>query len=232
MNSQSARNIFVPMVGVFSIVGILAVVNPSHALASNDAEATALAYCGKKPSPSCREFASLLHYLLKDGDLRPNDYADSLAPTLKLPANGAFAKADGVPEANPNDVARTCHLMFDKDPSEPGARPVCVVISISYPDAGSVVKESFFRFRLDGKPDIAVDSEGKIDEKGNPIKGSAIYHDLKLKKAEVKALVEKELAFWIKHAKDMSAKGTAVPQKDAVKDQPVETSATLQDQSK
>src|SRR5438309_2283220 len=85
-------------VGTFIIVGMLAVVNPGYALGADDAEAAALSYCGKKPSASCKEFSFLVTCLLRNGDLRPNDYSDRRAQELKLPANGAFAKADAVPD--------------------------------------------------------------------------------------------------------------------------------------
>jgi hypothetical protein len=196
-----------------SIAWILAIVNPACVAASGDAKTDALSFCGKKPTQSCKDFAELLTRLMRAGDIRPHVYADKRADVLKLPAKGAFSKADGVPDdESPDHVQRICDLMYDKDPSLPDAKPVCVVMYMGLGYSGDVGKESYLRFNLDGKADMAVDSEGKFVKDGEKIsfvKGSATYQKLSLKKAEVKARIEHELSFWINRAKEMSAKEAA-----------------------
>ncbi len=199
------------VVGGLIIAGFSFIVNAGTVSAAEKTTIDSAQYCGKKPSQGCREFAALLKWLIATGKVRTN-YNDKRAPVLKLPS-GAFAKSRGAPgEATPEKPDRTCDLMFDKDPSLPKARPVFLILHTGTIDsAAHKGKESYYRLRLDGSPDLAVDTEGKLDEQGDGIVGSATYQKLSAKKAEIKAQIEKELAFWIKRANDDTSANAAGP---------------------
>jgi hypothetical protein len=180
------------------IAGFPLLVNPVGAAEPTPKEI--VAFCGKKPSQNCLDFASLLQWLIRTGKIR-TDYHDKRESELELPS-GAFAKARGVPgETTPKNPDRMCSLLYNKDPQKANAKPVCVVLHATT----GRTQETFIRLKLDGTADMAVDSEGKLDDKGETIESSARYKKLSLHKAEVKALIDREVEFWVKHARASAA---------------------------
>lgn len=165
------------------------------------AQTKAPAIVAKDPSQSKAKslsFSELVLKLLVEGDDR-DDFNDRRAELMGF-AMGLPSKADGVPSRQTADgISRQCNLVMEKPTGTSITKPICLVLMAGQRFPGERKREAYyFRVGLDGKLEKSLLNVGKLDESGNTVPGSGELTELNVDAAHVKAMLRRELDFWLK----------------------------------
>lgn len=171
-------------------------------------------------SLSVKEFTN---WLLKSGRDR-FDFGDRGAAFLDLPAAGVPTKAWATGWTKPFHM---CSLVIDPKSDTEKPKTVCLILRIGDQDREQHKGwDTFFRVRLDGSLERAVDVVGILGDDGKGVPGSGVFTAQDVKDAEVQAKAREELKFWLARAYDLSKKPAPIAGKAAEASSPVEAQTT------
>ena len=149
-----------------------------------------------KSSPRKSTFPTLVQILMAEGN---DDKIDNnLAPVIGLPHAMSIKVQDIIIAQNKNSrEVRSSFVVYTEDERTKDKSPVCVYITKSK-KSGRDRRTQYFRITLDGNLEKAIQSQGKHDDTGKPIRGSGVKFDQDINSPDVKKAFNSEMSYWLK----------------------------------
>jgi hypothetical protein len=155
-----------------------------------------IGYClvnASQPKRNSKSIERLVTDLQKNG--RIDTLADRVGPTLDL-ENKAPIRYFALKPNPPYWTKKFIDLILTQNGQEQKTKPLCIVI-IEHRKTGKNVFVSDYRFDLDGNLQKGYVMEGRDDEEGKPIPGSATFHQFDLTDKDTLKRAHQELDFWL-----------------------------------
>jgi hypothetical protein len=149
-----------------------------------------------KPSKRNKELnglKDLIATLSKNG--RKDQLAATVGPHLSLKDLQPITYIALQPN-HPRWKQNVCDLVFERNEKSGEETPHCLVL-MEINENGKDVTSTHYRFDLKGKLVSAYIMNGRKDDSGRPIKGSAQYFPQDTSDKEIIASAQKELKFWL-----------------------------------
>ena len=178
-----------------SIVSLLAPVNgeAADAHAANTPSPTLSDKLKKKSGGLSLE--GLVQRLLGQGKDEP--LGKNIGAALGFAAGAPTKTLSVEPPHAADNRARDCMVVLEETPQPGEPKPICLLfLSKKYDSASS--DSYWFRLWLDGTLERAFLARIRLDESGKVIRGSGVKTDLDVNDPETKALLQRELDFWLK----------------------------------
>lgn len=113
------------------------------------------------------------------------------------------------PEASPENTAHGCHVVMS---STGTAKPLSLILMVNRRPE-QISESHYFLLDLDGSPRRAFKSVTKLDSSGKVVRGSGAATQLDVKDPAVQAILDREVAFWLKRYPKSPKKQPAPPKR-------------------
>ncbi|MBI5882335.1 MAG: hypothetical protein HZB91_04440 [Elusimicrobia bacterium] len=149
----------------------------------------------KKPGKKSQglTLTEFINKVLTEGD--DNDFLPATAQVLGLEPGHKTKAFEKLEDKCADKRYRTVDVVVEKVPGSNQLKPACVILLAKRTLPGAAEHE-WFRLKPDGSIEKAYRTTGKLTADGHGVPGSAV--DMDFDPDEAKALLKRELDFWLK----------------------------------